>query len=146
MSAEATFRAEWEILHARRERARRRWRGAVSELKDRARDPLGMGSLVREHPLAAAGIGAVAGALLGGLFLRGAGGKRRDAPPEAPAPHPWKTLFRDAAMGIAVPWVLKVLKEKFSVDIDAAPPPAAPAEKPPSPTAASGPGNCCDSR
>lgn len=146
MSAEATFRAEWEVLHARRERARRRWRGAVRELKERARDPLGMGSLVREHPLAAAGIGAVAGALFGGLLLRGVRGPRRDAPRDAPASHPWKAMLRDAAMGIAVPWVLKVLKEKFAVDVDAAPPPAAGGEDPRPATAASAKGSCCDSR
>jgi hypothetical protein len=137
---EAAWREEWKVLHDRRELARRRWRGAVAGLSERARDPLGLGALVREHPLASAGIGAAAGALLGGFLLRGARAQGKDdAAASATPPAPWKILLRDAAMGIAVPWLLRMVREKFGGDGVAdpgAPPPCRPPDRDqvPSPT------------
>ena len=138
MSFEAEWRKEWEVLRAERALARRRWRSAADELAERAHDPFGLGKLIKDHPVAAAGIGAAAGALLVKLFL-GRSGKSRDGASqrsgashdddtaERPAANVWSTILRDAALRIAVPWIIDWVKEKFGADLapNAAPGPAA---------------------
>lgn len=114
MSSERRWRAEWEVLRAERDRARRRWRIAADGLAARARDPLGVGRLVRDHPVAAGGVGAAVAALLARSFLRGARAQRDDAAAPASA---WTTILRDAALSIGVPWLLRYVKDKFGWDL-----------------------------
>jgi hypothetical protein len=112
VTREEQWRREWEALRAEREIARRNWRCAADGLAAWARDPLGFKGLVRGHPIASAGIGAAVGALLARLLLRGPEpGEREEGPARPPAA--WTTVLRDAAVGLAVPWLLRVLKEKF---------------------------------
>ncbi len=136
MTRESEWRREWEVLRAERRLARGRWRSASDGLAARARDPLGLGTLVQDHPIVATGIGAAAGALLVKLFLGGAGARRDDAPPRDGAGRPQSVLsavLRDAALGIAVPWLLRTLKEKVGWDLS---PDPAPGTDPPCPQAA----------
>jgi hypothetical protein len=115
MTRESRWREEWEALRAERALARRKWREAAGGLAGRARAPLGIGRLIRDHPIAAAGIGAAAGALLVKLFLSRAPARRESPPPceEAARPAPaWSTALRDAALGVAVPWIIRMLEER----------------------------------
>lgn len=116
MTREEEWQREWEVLRAERARARREWRGAADGLSAWSRDPLGLGKLVRGHPLAATGISAAVGALLG-KFLQWKVGAAKEESPEAAEPArpavAWTTVLRDAAVGLAVPWLLRTLKEKF---------------------------------
>jgi hypothetical protein len=107
MTREEEWRKEWEGLRAARALARSRWRAASGALSARAKDPLGLNGAIHDHPIAAAGIGAVAGALLVKVLL---GGPRREAS-GGPAAG-WIGALRDAALGVAVPWLLRVLQEK----------------------------------
>lgn len=130
MSYEAEWRKEWEVLRAERAVARRRWRSAADELTERAHDPFGLRKLIADHPVVATGIGAAAGALLVKLLF-GRSGKSRDgssqrngAPHDdddtakGPAANVWSTILRDAALRIAVPWLLNWVREKFGQDLD----------------------------
>lgn len=131
MTRETEWREEWEILRAERDLARRRLRGAADGLAARAKDPLGLRTFVREHPVAATGIGAAAGALLVKMLLGGARPPRDDEPHgngAAPPARAWSAVLRDAALGIAVPWLLRVLKERVgrALDPDPAPDPDRP--------------------
>jgi hypothetical protein len=127
VTRETQWQEEWKGLRAERDLARRRWRSAADELAVRARDPLGLGRLVRDHPVASTGIGAAAGALLARLFLGGArpsrdaASKNGDGDRAAPV---WSTLLREAALSVALPWLLRMLKEKLGWDLGglAAPP------------------------
>ena len=113
MTREGEWRKEWEVLRAERALARRRWRSAADGLSARARDPLGLGRLVHDHPVAATGIGAAAGALLMRLFAGGGrargDGESRDDGPARQSPS-WPAALRDAALDVAVPWLLRALK------------------------------------
>jgi len=114
VTSERQWRAEWEVLRADRDRARRAWRSAADGLAARARDPLGVGRLVRDHPVAAGGVGAAVAALLARSFLRGARAPRDGA--DAPA-SPWSTILRDAALSVGVPWLVRYVKDKFGWDL-----------------------------
>jgi hypothetical protein len=129
VTRETEWREEWAVLRAERERARRRWRSAADGLAEQARDPLGLGRLVRGHPVAAAGLGAAAGALLVKLLLGGAKSARdRRARGDHAARPAWSKVLLDAALGVAMPWLLRTLKDKFGWDLEpgAAPEPDRP--------------------
>jgi hypothetical protein len=123
MTREEEWRREWEVLRAARGLARSRWRDASGALAARAKDPLGLSRAVHDYPIAAAGIGAMAGALLVKVLL---GGRRREA--EAPPAAGWAGALRDAALGVAIPWLLRVLQGKAGGGIDPSGPPEAPGE------------------
>jgi hypothetical protein len=122
VTRETEWSEEWEVLRAERADARLRWRGAADGLAAQARDPLGLGSLVRDHPVAAAGFGAAAGSLLVKLLL-GRAKATRDRPARGdetarPAPA-WSTVLLDAALKVAVPWLVRTLQDKFGWDLGA---------------------------
>lgn len=115
MTREDEWRREWEGLRAERAEARREWRTAADGLSAWSRDPLGIGRLVRGHPVATAGIGAALGALVA-RFLRGKAPAEGATEERAEAPRPalaWTTVLRDAAVNLAVPWILRRVKEGF---------------------------------
>lgn len=127
MKIESDWQAEWESLRAEREIARRKWRLAADGLMERAQDPLGLGRVVRDNPLASTGVGAVVGALLVKMFVakRAAGTPGHAARNGAAhGPSLWSTVLRDAALSVAVPWLMRTLKDKFGWDLDPAVPPA----------------------
>jgi hypothetical protein len=114
VTRESRWREEWEVLRAERALARRRWSEAADGIAERARVPLGIVRLIRDHPVAAAGIGAAAGAILVKLLRPpvhgGTDGPPDGGEPTRPAPA-WSTALRDAALGIAVPWILRMLEK-----------------------------------
>jgi hypothetical protein len=142
VTRETEWRAEWEVLRAERELARRRWRSAADGLAVRANDPLGLRRLVDAHPVAATGIGAAAGALLTKWFLGGARAPRAGRTANGGGHRPasvWSSLLRDAAVSLVVPWLLRMAKAKFGWDLqpvamkghdDAAPEAAPQSERP----------------
>jgi len=121
VTREEQWRAEWEALRAERETARKKWRAASDGLSAWSRDPLGLRRLVSGHPIAATGIAAAVGALLVKHLMRGPEPKAEEA---ARPPVAWTTLLRDAAMGLAVPWLARILKETFGAGPGDAPPAA----------------------
>jgi len=135
VTRESAWRIEWAALRAERDRARRKWRGAADGLAARARDPLGLGKLAHDHPIAAGGVGAAVGALLVNLLLGRARASKRDADGAADAPQAsaWSVLLRDAALNFAVPWLLRMLERRFGGKTD---PAASPIPEGPSPSAA----------
>lgn len=121
MSREADRRAEWTALLAERAEARRRWCVAAADVADRARDPLGLRSIVRRHPALAGGV--VAGAIA--LLLRRSGRRtepadgatahrreraRSDDPAQTAAP-PHESLLLRAAITIGLPWLRGLLAD-----------------------------------
>jgi hypothetical protein len=129
---ESEWREEWAILRAERDLARRRWRSAADGLAARARDPLGLGDLVRAHPVVAGGIGAAAVALLVQHLAGRPHPRGDDKSPSSGAGRPgatWTGVLRDAVLSVGVPWLLRTLKTRFGWDAAAAvqsgsPPPA----------------------
>lgn len=121
MTRETEWRREWDVLRAERVRARHEWRTAADGLAARARDPLGVGGLVRDHPVAATGIGAAAAALLVKLFVGRASKRRHGASTDddgaARTASPFSKILRDTAVSFAVPWLLRAAKEKFGWDL-----------------------------
>ncbi len=142
MKFETDWQKEWEVLRAERDVARRQWRSAADGLAARARDPFGLRSLVQDHPVAATGIGAALGAVFVKLFLGRKGARKGGAPrgdgvsgPDADGRPPprWSTVLREVALSIAVPWLIRTLREKFGFDIE---PAVAPEPDRPQPAAA----------
>lgn len=131
MTREAKWRTEWEALRAERALARRRWRSAADGLAARARDPLGLAGLVGGHPIASAGIGAALGALLLRLFLRGRARRKEGREHGSARPQSsWTTTLRDALLRVALPWLVRYVKEQFGRDADPAPAPKSPGLQP----------------
>lgn len=124
MSGEAEWRREFDALRAERETARAEWRSAASGLAARARDPFGLGAAVREHPIAAQGIGAGIGGFVVDWLLRsllgkrgsGASSKDGGGAPASSAGLDWGAMLRSVAVSVAVPWILRFLKERFGWD------------------------------
>jgi hypothetical protein len=109
VTREEEWRLEFEALRAERAVARRKWRGAADGLAERARDPLGLRGLVKAHPIAATGIGAAVGALLVKMLF----GRRKDPDVNGQPPSALSAVLRNAVVGVAVPWLLRTVKEKF---------------------------------
>lgn len=124
MSGEAEWRREFAALRAERETARAEWRSAASGLAARARDPFGLGAAVREHPIAAQGIGAGIGGFVVDWLLRSLLGKRGSGASSkdgggasaSSAGLDWGAMLRSVAVSVAVPWILRFLKERFGWD------------------------------
>ncbi len=114
MTREEEWRREWEGLRAERDLARRRWCEASAGLSAWTRDPLGLGGILKGHPVAAAGIGAALAALLVKFLGRRPAlgtGEEAAAPPAA-----WTAVLRDAAVGVAVPWLVRFVAGRFGGD------------------------------
>lgn len=123
MTHESEWQAEWAILRAERDLARRRWRSAADGLAARARDPLGLGDLVRAHPVVAGGIGAAAVALLVQHLAGRPQPRGDDESPSGGAGRSgatWTSVLRDAVLSVGVPWLLRTLKTRFGWDAGAA--------------------------
>ena len=115
MTSEIEWRKEWELLRADRARARRQWRSAADGLAAKAHDPLGLNRLIQGHPIAATGIGAAAGAILAKLFLGRKRARQGDA--RAGSGSVWSAMLRDAAISVALPWLVRMVKDKFGWDL-----------------------------
>ncbi|MCE9638115.1 MAG: hypothetical protein K8T90_20630 [Planctomycetes bacterium] len=125
MKYETDWKREWETLRAEREVARRKWRRAADGLTEHARDPLGLGKMIHDNPVASTGVGAIVGAMLVKMFIARksesrSGTQNRGSPP--PAQSMWSTIIREAALSVAVPWLMRMMKEKFGWDLDPAAP------------------------
>jgi hypothetical protein len=116
------WQEEWDALRAERELARRKWRRASHALGERAKDPLGVKSAIRKHPLLAAAVTAGAGALIGRLlFGGGGGGHRRHADDDEPAPSrnghggsAWSHALQSVAMQVATPLLTHFITNRLA--------------------------------
>ena len=123
LTREEEWQAEWTVLTAERARARQQWSSASQALAQKVRDPFGIGGLIRAHPIAAAAIGAVAGGLIAKFVAdRGRAAPSGDSADKsseqaASPPRIWSSILREAAVSLLVPWLARMLKAKFGVDI-----------------------------
>jgi hypothetical protein len=111
VSSSETLEEEWERLRAERRMLRDRVAASASGVLDKARDPFGLRSAIRRHPLAAAVTAGGLAAVLSALVARRR--TARTAEPEEDTGS-LNSMLKKAAIGVAVPWLARFVQQRFS--------------------------------
>lgn len=106
--ADREWQEEWDRLVDERAAARRRWARARDVVSEKARDPLGIKTVFKRHPVLAGGVAAGLGALLVKSIL--GTGRRPRAPDADRAPAPWSVALKQVAMSVATPLLTQLLQ------------------------------------
>jgi hypothetical protein len=105
------WQTEWDQLVNERAAARRRWARSVEVVAVKARDPLGVKTIFKRHPVLASGVAAGLGALLVKTLL-GAARRPREEDADRP-PSNWSAALKTVAMNVATPLLTHFLSSRL---------------------------------